>query len=70
MTALAIIAVPFVLAAFAALARATREQRREIDRRRLEAMDERRAAARLYAPERHRLEVKATRHVSANRRHG
>lgn len=56
MTALAILAgLALLVALMLTVARAGRGQRREIDRRRLEAMDERRAAD-LLAPER-RLEV-------------
>jgi hypothetical protein len=57
MTALAILATPLVLAAFVILARAVRAGRIELEgeRRRVEAMDERRAAANLYAE--HHLDV-------------
>jgi hypothetical protein len=57
MTAVAIIAALLaLLALMLAVAHAGRATRLQRDRKRLEAMDERRAADRLYAPER-RLEV-------------
>jgi hypothetical protein len=51
MTTLAILAAPFALALLMLVARHARRRDPEPDRKRLEAIDERRAAANLYAPE-------------------